>query len=683
MIKELIRSNWHEIELSHSAFDIQSIEYRNPENLKSFRDKYNNSTFLRFRDKVYIWGNIAFDRVVTQNIKKGVDDFLISKIISESMLNQFYSEPKLFITKSFGLIRITDYRVDISNNDFPYLNTYRSYNLTFSSLIINNELKYGFNITSGISHQITWGLEEFNDNDLSTDNLTILDNGKVRADSTAIYKISNLYGDSSKLKKSIEKLTEESIQITCCKAFVKEFFNPNKADFKLPGSCKIEKIVKSDFQKKSSVIHKSCFEKLEDPKYYFYRNATPPANTVKYAMRSKIKYNKPTTYDNFENKDITIGVVFPKEHHLKIATFTKAIQEELCTIYRIPKENFKYETFPIEDSNLKSYQEILQNAKDIDLAIVVVDEIHELLPIHESPYYFCKAEFIKRGINSQEVQIQQINKFIADHKSGFTNYADHTISLNIYAKLGGAAWTVKPKGEHRNELVIGVGATTDKEGIPQIGMTSVFRGDGKYLVGDVAAVTSVEDYNKHLYTVLTKNINNCLEAKILDSSKAVYLVFHLFKKPGYSNEIEALNSVIEGFKGIEFKYSFVYVGDGHNFRFNKYKKNTDQESTILVDLPRGTYINVNEVLSFIALRKNSSTCCKIEIDRRSNVINMEYLAKQVYDFSNLSHSSFNKQASPISIKYSKLMARMSSKLKLVDGFYMSQISMPDNSPWFL
>jgi hypothetical protein len=397
MSNELIKSNWYEIELSNSEFDIQTIEYRNLENLKSFRDRYKDSTFLRFRDKVYIWDNISFDKAIAQKIKKGVDDYLISKIISESMLNQFYSEPKLFITKSFGLIRITDYRIDISNNDFPYLNTYRSYNLNFSSLEINNEIKYGFNITSGINHQITWGIDEFKANDLSTKNLTILDNGKIRADSVAIYKISNLFGDSSKLKKSIEKLTEESIQITCCKAFVKEFFNTT--EFKIPGNTKVEKIKQTDFYENSDKEDEAGFKKLEDPKYFFYRDATPPKNTEKYAMRSKIKYNKPTTYDNFENRDITIGVFFPKEHHLKIATFTKAIQEELCSIYRIPRENFKYETFQIEDSNLKSYQRVLQNAKDIDLAIVVVDEVHELLPIHESPYYFCKAEFIKRGIN--------------------------------------------------------------------------------------------------------------------------------------------------------------------------------------------------------------------------------------------------------------------------------------------
>jgi len=682
MSKDVIKINWYEVKLSTSSFNAQCIEYRNPENLKAFREKYNNSTFLRHKDKVYIWDKIDFHNSNIEQIESGKNDFLISKIMSESMLLQFYKEAKLFISKSYGLIRIADYRVDISNNDFPYLNTYRTYYLTFSPLQINNEIKYGFNITCGLNHQLTWGIEDLEANDLSVEGLTILKNGKVRADTVAIYKISNLFGDSSKLKESTDKLTEDSVQIACCNAFVEEFFKSFNYNFQLPDNCEISEIKQIQF-KPTIGFNENGYQKLESPKNYFYRNVTPPQGTVKYAMRSKIKYNKPTTYDNFENKNITLGVVFPKEHHLKIATFLKAVQEELCTIYRIPKANFKYETFPIEDSSLKSYQSILQNAKDIDLAIVLVDEIHELLSIQESPYYFCKAEFIKRGINSQEVQIQQINKFISDQKSGYSNYADHTISLNIYAKLGGTAWTVKPKGENRNELVIGVGATTDDEGNPQIGMTSIFRGDGKYLIGQVGAVTSVEDYNKHLYDVLTNILNECLNSKILDASKPIYLVFHLFKKPGYYNEIEALNSVMQNFNNIDFKFSFVYVGDGHNYRFNKYQIAENGQTHILKDLPRGTYIKVHDYLSFLALRKNSSTCCKIEIDKRSNVIDIEYLSKQVYDFSNLSHSSFNKQASPASIKYSKLMAQMSTKLKSIEGFYMSHISMPDNSPWFL
>ncbi len=94
-------------------------------------------------------------------------------------------------------------------------------------------------------------------------------------------------------------------------------------------------------------------------------------------------------------------------------------------------------------------------------------------------------------------------------------------------------------------------------------------------------------------------------------------------------------------------------------------------------------IKLNDELSFISLRKNSSIFSKIEIDSRSSVIDIQYLTSQVFDFSNLSHTSFNKQDSPASIKYSKLMARMSMKLKEIDGFYMSQISMPDNTPWFL
>lgn len=87
------------------------------------------------------------------------------------------------------------------------------------------------------------------------------------------------------------------------------------------------------------------------------------------------------------------------------------------------------------------------------------------MEIHKSPYYFCKAEFIKRGINTQEVQIQQIKKFLANKDKGLSDYTDHNIALNIYAKLGGMAWTIKPN-QPKNELIIGIGATTDRKGKP-------------------------------------------------------------------------------------------------------------------------------------------------------------------------------------------------------------------------
>jgi hypothetical protein len=108
-----------------------------------------------------------------------------------------------------------------------------------------------------------------------------------------------------------------------------------------------------------------------------------------------------------------------------------------------------------------------------------------------------------------------------------------------------------------------------------------------------------------------------------------------------------------------------------------------QDGTGYQNLERGTLLQINAEFGFLALKKNSSRCCKIEIDNRSNVINLLYSSSQVFNFSDLSHSSFNKQSLPATIKYSKLMARMAHKLSELDGFYLSKISMPDNTPWFL
>jgi hypothetical protein len=675
-----MQSNYYEFKTNCDQIKVQTIEYRNPENLSEFRSKYDESTFMRYRDLVYIWPSIDFYHSKDVIVDKTKDKYLFNRILSEPIINQFFELKDFYISKSVGGYRITDYRNDLSTNDLPFLSIYRSFYLNFSPIQFSRTI-CGCNITSGISLRLNWNLEDFKSNSIEYEDLTVFGNNEVKADSIALYRIAEYYGLSSKVKSLLDKLNNDLLEYQNCKSFIKEFINDPKGTTILPNGISLEDAVSVDFEAKTN--QDIGVMSIKESKLYFYNNSTPKGKAIEYAMRSKIKYNKPVSYDFFEHRDINIGVVYPKEHYLKIASFIKAVQEELITIYKIPLSKFKYTRFPIEDSSLPSYQSIFQNTADIDLAIVVVDELHERLPVKLSPYFFCKAEFIKRGINSQEVQIQQVNKFLLDKAGKVSNYADHTIALNIYAKLGGTAWAIKPQGDTRNELVIGVGSTSDQKGSPQIGMTSVFRGDGKYLIGDISAVVSIDDYNEYLIKVIKKSIDECLAIKALDPLKPIYMVFHLFKKAGKYNEVDALQKAINSYPHLDMKYSFVYVGDGHNYRFYDFKYASDKSVIGFGTVNRGKIIKLNEELSFISLRKNSSVFSKIEIDSRSNVIDIGYLTNQVFDFSNLSHTSFNKQASPASIKYSKLMARMSMKLKAIDGFYMSQISMPDNTPWFL
>lgn len=678
MSPEIVKLNWFELQLSKNEINIQSIEFRNDDNLASFRSKFDQSHFLRYKDRVYIWESIRFQHARVDSISTRDDQYLICRVLSESMISQFFEHKEFYVSNSIGGYKVIDYRTNLSDVGMPYLEIYNSYQINFSPLQIQNDTKVGFNITSNLYLRMNWTIDDFLKNGLSIEGLVASNNGYIKIDSTSLYRVANFYGHSSRVKALTDQLSGESESILNTNSFVEEFFRSKLEEFKLPDTLRILKIDQIEF----IADEEAGFFELAPPKNYFYRNTTPGVGTEGYAMRSKIKYNKPVSYDLFENRTIRIGVIYPEDYYRGIAQFIKVIQEELNEIYGVPIQKILYKKIPIEDSQLASYQAGLQNANDIDIAIIVVEEDHELLTPQKSPYYFCKAEFIKRGINSQQVQIQQVFKFLNDRSAGLANYADHTFALNIYAKLGGTAWTIKPQGDSRNELVFGVGATTNDEGLPFIGMTSVFRGDGQYLIGDISAVAGIDDYNIYLSRIIRKSIKKCLDLQIITREKTIYLVFHLFKKPGMLNEISALTEAILGFENIDFKYTFVYIGDGHNFRASKYQVYNHQK-LIKTHLQRGTVIKVNSNLSFIVLKKKGGFISKIEIDNRSNVIDIGYSTKQVYDFASISHSSFNAQSSPASIKYSKLIALMSLKLKSIDGFYMSQISMPDNTPWFL
>ncbi|HXW01503.1 MAG TPA: Piwi domain-containing protein, partial [Anaerolineae bacterium] len=73
-----------------------------------------------------------------------------------------------------------------------------------------------------------------------------------------------------------------------------------------------------------------------------------------------------------------------------------------------------------------------------------------------SPYFFCKAKYIGNGIPTQDIQVKNVKNL--------NPYVLNNIALNIYAKLGGTAWTVEKEEKRKEELVIGIGSTVDIDG---------------------------------------------------------------------------------------------------------------------------------------------------------------------------------------------------------------------------
>lgn len=652
--------------------------------VKKIRKDNPNTSIVHSRDKVYFWGNNSFSKSFPSDVNLEKDSYLFLKILSESLLKQFFqNRDKFRVKKKFYLYTITFLNKDISNGKYKGLVLYKQFRVHFTPFDYDGNIHLGFTISTSISVRSHWKEKDFIENDIETDSLKFdEETGEVFSFQKAKYLLASKFGYSSQLKDELDKLNSIQNEYQDINNFVKEYFEENKEKILLPDDLKITEFKKTCFPLRN---HQDNFQNkiLDNPECYFYQGKYYSAIQNN---RPKLGYNKPFTFEDFEDKEINISIIYPKHLYTKVATFFGLVQKELIATFRLKKEKFNYTKVEIDDFSLSSYRKVLSSIRSPEIVIVVVDESHESLTPNNSPYYFCKSEFIKRGINTQEVQIQQIEKVLSDKNSNITNYTDHNISLNIYAKLGGMAWTIKPN-KPKNELIIGIGATTNDEGQPILGLTSVFRGDGKYLLGKVFSVTGMENYRKDLEEVLVSTIKKNIEDGSLETEIPFSLIFHIFKPAGEDNEIKALQNVIAKYSNYIFEYTFVHIGDGHNYRFFTFDEINNQPKFEMKNgfgqNQRGTFIKINDNLGFLGLQPNNSVFLKIAIDERSSCSNLEYIANQVYQFAEMSHTSYNKSGRPITIKYPNLMADFAEKFKEIDGFYLKEIEVPDNSLWFI
>ena len=172
----------------------------------------------------------------------------------------------------------------------------------------------------------------------------------------------------------------------------------------------------------------------------------------------------------------------------------------------------------------------------------------------------------------------------------------NNLSLNIYAKIGGTAWTIEKEERRKEELVIGIGSTTDKDGRLVMGLAQIFHSDGRYLVGDCVPLSTFDNYAANLQKYLEDNLEKVINDHI-NKQLEFRLIFHMFKSPSIRNEIKAVNETIKKFSQLTFKYALVHLGYGHNFRLFA----NDGKGKI----PKGTFIKLDEYTALLHFVEDS------------------------------------------------------------------------------
>ncbi len=664
--------NFFECEFLKQTYEINFLEFKNFSSkggIKKLREENPNFAFIRDGEKIFYWEKVKDEKDSFNgkpiNINSKDSPKIFSKIFQESLIT-FLKENltsdksyKVFYDKYANAWEITSKGKNLLSSTFEGLAINQQFRVSTFFITLQKDNTFGILISSDLRHRFLWANNDFEHNGIDTTPLRVDDDGRVHANKQSISYYLSAKGLESEYQKAFNKLNSNAENLKSIISFF-GWIKRKREEIYLPDGNKLVNISKKYLPYGSFI--KS--EELRNPNRYYYQGNT---NTQRIPyFDEQVKKYKPYSYSLFESGVVKIGVMCPKDLEGTAESFTVKLKQKLENDLHIKKVDFSF-CF-LDDSSPETYKENLYdpNLLASDLNLIVVTEEHLKLPHTLSPYYLCKAKYIGNGIPTQDIQVKNLkssNKFLLNN-----------LSLNIYAKLGGTAWTVEKEDRQKEEIVIGVGSTTSDDKKNVLGIAQVFLSDGRYLVAECAPLSTFENYSENLKMYLKKALKKAIDNHI-DKSKEFRIIFHLYKSSSYQYEIKAIEDVIEEFKDLNFKYALAHIGYGHNFRLFRDDGNAD--------VTRGTYLKLSSNLALLNFVKTDCLPLRIDLDNRSTFKDLYYVSKQVYWFSSLSHRSYFPAKKTVTITYPSLMARITEELKQVEGWDYDRLEKVSEKLWFI
>jgi hypothetical protein len=264
----------------------------------------------------------------------------------------------------------------------------------------------------------------------------------------------------------------------------------------------------------------------------------------------------PYDSDTFEKRTPRIMVVVPQSEQNKaeqvFGTFLDGVQNGhyplgFARLFNL--RQIKFDTCPVTDRRLAPDQHAmayraaieshLSSGASYDAALVVVPDFSRQMPDNLNPYLNAKALLLTNGIPSQELRIATL------HQSDMPlQYTLRNIAVSLYAKMDGAPWTVSQPRTYNDEIVIGMGmaevaGSRFEKRQRHMGITTVFLGDGNFLLSNISRECTYDEYPEVL-KVSTKSILAEVKRRNgWEPGDRVRIVFHS-AKPLKNVEIDEL-----------------------------------------------------------------------------------------------------------------------------------------------
>lgn len=333
-------------------------------------------------------------------------------------------------------------------------------------------------------------------------------------------------------------------------------------------------------------------------------------------------------------------------------------------------------------------------------AIVLILDGHTLLADLHSPYLHSKALLLMAGIPVQEIRLTTANQAKENLQYTLQNF-----TVALYAKMNGSLWTFDNDLTIHDELVIGIGICelsgsrfTERQRF--VGITTVFQGDGNYLLSNLSKECRYEEYPDVLKDVTLSILQDIKQRNNWQPGDTVRLVFHA-SKPLKNIEVADIISECVAQVGSEqnIEFAFLTISRDHPFmmldksqsgipvkRKAQLRKGVyaPDRGTIL---QLGRYTRLLSITSPRLIKRANSPLPKpllINLHRKSNYYDLTSLTEQVLKFTSLSWKSLLPVSEPVTIYYSELIAKLLARLKNVRGWSPEMLNIKLRaSKWFL
>jgi len=403
--------NFYQIEIDLKEVFTKTLnysDYQSKEDFINLRDSNKNCTFYREKDKILVWSlyelNSEFKQLPDYKINLNDSPKILSRIIENGIIDLLkeIDSYRIFKNKYSNTWEIVSSK-DVLQNSINGLEINRVVHFSPYFCYKEEKLLLGFTLSSSLKNRFTWTKQEFEKNGIDTSGL----NGKediIFANQQSIKRFLESRGATENYETTRTRENQNSISFQIINKFY-NWLERNKNKIELPFGLNVSSISKRYLPFENDIIKSEIIYK---PQRYFYSNRKNTQGLKYYDQM--VKTYMPYSLEQYQNKNIKLGIICPSEYQGETEGFVKKIQSKLKEVFHFNHLSFYF--LKIADSDLKSYEQSIYDKEllNCDLVYVIVNKLQEKLPNNLSPYFKCKAKLIGNGIPTQDIQIETIRQ---------------------------------------------------------------------------------------------------------------------------------------------------------------------------------------------------------------------------------------------------------------------------------